>query len=299
MPRISALALFATVLTTAVAAPAPVPYQQELETWRAGRLERLRKADGWLTLIGLHYLQPGENAVGRGAGNAIVLAAGPERFGIVRLGDDRKVTFSPAAGADVLVDGKKVESAELKLAADPAPATLVTSGTVTFFVLERGGRLALRVRDSASERRTKFPGLTYFPTDPKWRVEARWKPFHPPREVSITNIAGQSSTEKIPGAAVFEREGKTIELLPMREGPDAPLFFVISDATSGSETYSAARFLYADMPAAGSDRVVLDFNKAYNPPCAFTPFATCPLPPKENQLTIPVRAGEKKFEDGH
>ncbi|MBS0659491.1 MAG: DUF1684 domain-containing protein [Verrucomicrobia bacterium] len=288
------------LLALGLAGAEPTPYAREIETWRAQRVERLKKPDGWLTLIGLHYLKDGENTVGSAADSTIQLAAGPTRFGTVTQGPDRQVTFRPASGVEVRVDGQPAKPSQpLRLAAGKQPATLVNSGTVTFFLLERGGRLALRVRDSEAERRTKFPGLTYFPLDPSWRIEARWKPFDPPREVPITNIAGQTSTEKIPGAAVFERDGQTIELLPMRESPESELFFVLSDATSGTETYSAARFLYADPPAAGSDKVVLDFNKAYNPPCAFTPFATCPLPPKENQLTIPIRAGEKKFEGEH
>lgn len=296
--RLPAL-LAATLLALGLGAAEPAPYEREIADWRTQRLERLKKPDGWLTLIGLHYLQPGDNSVGRADGNAIVLAAGPQRLGVVSLGPERKVTFTANDGTEVKVDGKAAQTAELKLGAGGQPPTLVSAGSVSFFLLERGGRLALRVRDSESPRRIKFPGLDYFPVDPAWRIEARWKPFDPPREVSVTNIAGQTSVEKIPGAAVFERDGQTIELLPMREGPNEPLFFVLADTTSGVETYSAARFLYADAPKAGSDRVVLDFNKAYNPPCAFTPFATCPLPPKENILTIAVRAGEKKFSGEH
>lgn len=295
-----ALPCLLLTLAASLLAAEKTPYVQEIETWRAQRVERLKKPDGWLTLIGLHYLQDGENTVGKAAANGIVLAAGPDRLGTVTQGADRQVTFRPAAGPEVRIDGQPAQASQpLRLAVGKQPATLVTCGTLSFFLLERGGRLALRVRDSEAERRTKFPGLTHFPIDPSWRIEARWKPFDPPREVPITNIAGQTSVEKIPGAAVFEREGKTIELLPMREGPEAELFFVLSDATSGVETYSAARFLYADPPKPGSDKVVLDFNKAYNPPCAFTPFATCPLPPKENQLNIAIRAGEKKFDGEH
>ncbi len=122
-------------------------------------------------------------------------------------------------------------------------------------------------------------------------------PFDPPRDLPITNMIGNVSQEKVPGKAIFHREGKTYELLPVLEGPNEPLFFVISDATSGTETYSAARFVYADPPKDG--KLVLDFNRAVNPPCAFTPFATCPLPPKENQLTLSVTAGEKKYRGEH
>ena len=140
--------------------------------------------------------------------------------------------------------------------------------------------------------RTGFLGLDYFPIDPAWRIEAKWVPFEPPREIRIASIVGTSENEKSPGKAVFDREGKTFELIPVQESPDS-LFFIFSDETSGKETYGAARFLYSDPPRGG--KVVLDFNRAVNPPCAFTPFATCPLPPKENRLTVRVTAGEKNY----
>ncbi len=280
---------------SAIGAP-EADYAAQVEAARAKRVARLTAADGWLTLVGLHFLQPGANTVGRAADNQIVLASGPAHFGTAMLASDGKVTFTPAVDSGAMINGQPAGATELKMGGEGKP-TLVTSGTVSFFLIERGGRMALRVKDSAAERRTKFLGLDYFPLDPSWRIEARWVPFDPPREVPITNMIGNVSTEKVPGKAVFEREGRTFELLPIIEGPNEPLFFVISDATSGKETYLAARFLDADPPVDG--KVVLDFNKAVNPPCAFTPFATCPLPPKENQLSIAVTAGEKKYRGEH
>jgi uncharacterized protein len=164
-------------------------------------------------------------------------------------------------------------------------------------VIDRGGKKALRVKDSAADRRTHFLGLDYFPVDESWRIVARWVPFEKPRLLPITNLLGQTAPEPVPGKAVFERDGKTYELLPIDEGPGEPLFFVIADATSGKETYGGGRFLYADEPKDG--QIVLDFNRAQNPPCAFTPFATCPLPPKENRLPFAVTAGEKHYRGGH
>jgi len=271
-------------------------YQKEIDSWRAQRVSRLTAADGWLTLVGLHFLGPGENTIGRSADNRIVLASGPAHFGTAHLAPDGKVAFTPARDSGALVDGRPADGLELKPGGAGKP-TLVTSGTVSFFLIERGGRMALRVKDSAAERRTHFLGIDYFALDPSWRIEARWVQFNPPREVPITNMIGNVSTEKIPGKAVFKRDGKTYELLPIVEGPNEPLFFVISDATSGKESYLAARFLDADPPVNG--KVMLDFNKVENPPCAFTPFATCPLPPKENQLTLAVTAGEKKYRGEH
>ena len=159
--------------------------------------------------------------------------------------------------------------------------------------MQRGEELYLRVKDSASDRRKHFTGLDYFPLDPAWRIEAQWVSFDPVRQVNITNVLGQVSPAPVPGKAVFTREGRTFELLAIDEGADEPLFFVLSDQTSGAETYAASRFLYAERPKDG--KIVLDFNRAENPPCAFTPFATCPLPPKENQLALRVTAGEKVY----
>jgi hypothetical protein len=170
-------------------------------------------------------------------------------------------------------------------------------GTLSIHVIDRGGKKALRVKDSEAERRTRFAGIEHFPVDPAWRIEAEWVPFDRPRAVPIKNILGQESDALVLGEAVFGRDGHTLRLLPIQEAPDGPLFFIISDLTSGAETYGAARFLYADPPRDG--KVTLDFNRAINPPCAFTPFATCPLPPKENRLPIAVTAGEKDYRGEH
>lgn len=284
------------VVTVASAAPPNAEYATEIQDARAKRLARLTAADGWLTLIGLHFLQAGDNTVGSALDNQILLASGLAHFGTATLSADGRVRFTAVPAAAAQVDGQPAGVVEMKLGGEGKP-TLVTSGTVSFFVIERGGRMALRVKDSGAVRRTGFVGIDYFPVDPAWRIEATWVPFNPPRDVPITNMIGNVSNEKVPGKAVFQREGKTFELLPIVEGPNEPLFFVISDTTSGQETYLAARFLNADPPKDG--KIVLDFNKVVNPPCAFTPFATCPLPPKENQMTIAVTAGEKKYRGEH
>jgi uncharacterized protein (DUF1684 family) len=276
---------------------ADATYAGQIAQARAARVARLTTPDGWLTLIGLHFLQPGANTVGAAKDNAIVLAAGPAHVGTATLAADGKVTLALAPGAEALVDGAAVREAELRLGSGKTKPTLVTCGTVSFFLIERGGKRALRVKDSAAERRTHFLGLDYFPTDEAWRIEAQWVPFDKARLIPITNILGQTSPEPAPGKAVFTRDGKTYELLPIDEGPDEPLFFVFADATSGKETYGAGRFLYAERPTDG--KIVLDFNRAQNPPCAFTPFATCPLPPKENRLPFAVTAGEKNYRGGH
>lgn len=278
-------------------AEVPADYVKTIEAERAKREQRLQAPDGWLTLIGLHFLKLGPNTIGTAKDNSIVLAKGPAHLGTVIMNPDGRcaVTLNPATGAQI--DGRTVLAAELDEGQHGQP-TLVTCGTVSFYLIERGGKKALRVKDSESERRTHFLGIDYFPIDPSWRIEARWVPFEPAREIKMANILGQEESAMVLGKAVFEREGKTYELIPIQEEPNEPLFFVIADATSGKETYGAARFLYAELPEEDG-KIVLDFNTAYNPPCAFTPFATCPLPPKENRLPIAVTAGEKKYRGEH
>jgi uncharacterized protein (DUF1684 family) len=280
--------------------PTPVPpvsddYAKSIEAWRTARVARLTTPDGWLTLIGRHLLSPGENTVGTAADNSIRLAAGPPYLGTVTL-QDRKVILTPAPSALLAVDGEPVRAATELVYRGDKP-TLVTFGPVNFYVMERGDSLFLRVKDRTAERLKNFAGLDYFPLDPSWRIEAQWVPFDPPHQVSITNMIGQTEPASVPGKAVFTRDGRTFELLPIDEGPGEPLFFVLTDLTAGNETYEASRFLYADAPKDG--KIILDFNRAQNPPCAFTPFATCPLPPKGNRLPIRVPAGERKYRGPH
>lgn len=295
--RILIRVLTITLACVAMRLPAaPDAYVTHIESERADRLKELTKPDGWLSLIGLHFLQPGANTIGSAPGNQVVLAAGPARLGTAEVSPTGVVTFIPEKTAAVTVDGKSVDRAELRPSGEGGKPSLVRAGTVSFFVIERGGRPALRVRDSASDRLTHFLGLDYFPTDPSWKITARWVPFTPPRRVPITNIIGNVSQEVVPGKAVFEKDGKTYELLPLAESPTEPLFFILSDATSGKDTYRM-RFLGAEPPRDGT--VELDFNLAENPPCGFTPFATCPLPPMENRLTLAVTAGEKAYRGAH
>lgn len=272
------------------------PYAQQVDAARTRRAAALTRPDGWLTLVGLHFLDPGPNTLGSAPGNRVVLAAGPARLGTADLSDAGVVTFTPFPGAGAQVDGQPAAAAQLRPEGEGVRPTVVSAGTLSVYAIRRGSRLALRVKDSAAERRTRFLGLDYFPTDPSWRIVAQWVPFSPPRRVEVTNVLGNVSMEEAPGKAVFERDGRTYELLPLAEGPGEPLFFILGDATSDGATYHM-RFLDADPPSHGT--VVLDFNLAENPPCAFTPFATCPLPPKGNRLGLAITAGEKAYRGAH
>jgi len=274
-------------------------YTHEIEQWRAKRTANLTSPTGWLSLIGLEWLQEGANRVGSASDNDIVLKAGPAHLGVVTLGKDGALHIALDDKAGATIDGKSVREATLidDMHAGEATPTTVAFGSANFYVIERDGRKALRVKDSDAETRKDFLGIDYFPIDPSWRVVADWVPFDPPHKLEIGSVIGTIDKVDVPGKAVFQRNGHTFELLPYQEEPGGELFFVLADRTSGKETYGAARFLYAALPKDG--KVVLDFNKAYNPPCAFTPFATCPLAPPENRLDVAVTAGEKKYRGGH
>jgi len=271
-------------------------YSKQIDTWRAQRLQRLQAPNGWLSLIGLPWLKDGSNSVGSAKDNDVVLTKGPAHLGKIVL-KDGKATITLNAAANAQIDGKAATSAEL-LDDAHEKATTISFGNVSFYLTDRSGRKGLRVKDTEAETRTHFVGLDNFPTDPKWRVEAKWIAFDPPHQLEIPSVIGTVDTMQVPGKAVFERDGHSYELLPVLEEPDAKeLWFIIADRTSGKETYGSARFLYAEMPKDG--KIVIDFNKAYNPPCAFTPYATCPLAPPENRLTLAVTAGEKKYRGSH
>jgi uncharacterized protein len=275
-------------------------YQQSIGQWRAQRVARLTAPEGWLSLIGLEWLQEGANRVGSAADNDIVLQAGPAHLGVVTLDKAGQVHIALADGSDAKVDGKPVHEAtlvdDMHVTGNDTPTT-VTFGTASFYVIDREGRKALRVKDTTASTRQHFLGIDYFPIDPSWRIVADWVPFNPPHDLQMGSVIGTIDTVKVPGKAVFQRDGHTYELLPYQEEPGGELFFVLADRTSGHETYGAARFLYAALPVNG--KVVLDFNKAYNPPCAFTSFATCPLAPPENRLDLRITAGEKKYRGAH
>ncbi|ANB18681.1 DUF1684 domain-containing protein [Dokdonella koreensis] len=293
MTRSPFVAILAVIFAMTVpATAAPSDYTQQIQAWQAKRLERLQAPEGWLSLIGLDWLQAGRNTIGSADGNDIVLKAGPAKLGVAVL-DGGGVTLELDPAAEATIDGQRVSKAALRDDAQAEPS-VVRFGTASFIVIKRGDRYALRVRDSEAPTRTHFLGLDRYPIDPSWRIEAQWVAFDPPRTLDIPNIIGTVDAMTVPGKAVFEREGRSYELLPVIESPDATqLFFILADRTSGKETYGAARFLYADVAKDGV--VVLDFNKAYNPPCAFTPYATCPLAPPENRLGVAVTAGEKKY----
>lgn len=270
-------------------------YCREIERWHAARLERLTAPNGWLSLVGLEWLKPGVNRIGSAADNDIVLAKAPAHLGSIEWAADGTLSLTLDPASRVTVDGRHVAHATLRDDSHPKP-TEVTFGTVSFIAIARDERKGLRVRDSEAATRTEFTGIERFDVDPAWRIVAEWQPLDPPFQLATGTVIGTIERYPAPGRAVFERDGRRHVVYPVLEAPgDRQLFLIFADATSGKETYGASRFLYADMPSAGG--IVLDFNQAYNPPCAFTPYATCPLAPPENRLDLRVLAGEKKYRE--
>jgi uncharacterized protein (DUF1684 family) len=267
-------------------------YEQELEQWKAKRLASLKSDDGWLTLIGLFWLKEGENRFGSDPSNDIVLPAGkaPAFAGTLHVaGGAVKLEAQPGAG--IKSEGQPVTSLALQSDADGEP-TMLELGSLSFHVIRRGEKTGLRVKDRENPARADFKGTEYYPADRRWLVAARFEAYDPPKPMPIMNVLGMETEETSPGALTFEAEGRTYRLDALREKGEEQLFIIFTDGTTGHETYGAGRYLYADPP--GSDGLVkLDFNKAYSPPCAFTRYATCPLPPAQNRLALRVEAGEK------
>jgi len=276
---------------------ARIAYNKEIMDERAARLARLQRPDGWLSLVGMHWLERGTTRVGSAKDNGTQLRVGPPHIGIVTLDKNDTITFAPESGADITVDGQPAKGT-VKLvsdadAGDKGP-TLVgfNKGDASFIVIKRGDRYALRVKDALASTRTGFEPIPYFDIDPAFRIKARFKAHPPGQKIQVLNIIGIYEPMDNPGTVTFEKDGKSFTMEAIDEG-DHRLFFTFADRTSGHESYAAARFLYASYPGPDGTTIV-DFNKTYDPPCAFTPYATCPLPPASNRLDIAIRAGEKK-----
>ena len=261
--------------------------------WREQRKNELIAPDGWTSLVGLHWIELKSHFIGSGPGSGIKLAVGPAKMGMITQ-QDARVFLTPERGAELTYNGEPLKGrVELESDRDTQPSTIgFDEGKGLLTVIERGGRHALRVKHPDAESRTQFIGLDYWPAQEDWRVEGRFIPHPPGKTLTIIDVIGVANESPNPGVVEFQRDGKTFQLEALGQA-GGPLFFVLADRTSGHGSYPAGRFLDADAPQAG--KVVLDFNRAYNPPCAFTPYATCPLPPAENRLDLLVDAGEKAY----
>lgn len=275
-------------------------YRAEIDGWHAERIERLAGEEGWLTLVGLHPLRDGTNRIGSAPAAEVRLPdSAPAELGVIAVAGGGLV-FTAAADAAVRMRGDDgtapVTVTALATDAD-GPPTVLEAGSLVFYAIARGDLLFLRVKDRESAVRRDFTGVERYPVATRWRVTARLEPHDPPRTLAVPNVLGQIDETPSPGVLVFEIAGRACRLEPMG-GPGEPLFLVFGDATNGHATYGGGRFLSADAPGPDGS-VVLDFNKAVNPPCVFTSFATCPLPPEGNVLAVAVEAGEKMWGSGH
>jgi uncharacterized protein (DUF1684 family) len=287
MPR--AVPMFFAIL---LAAAAGTPFAKEEADFRANREAKLKAPDGWLSVAGLFWLHDGAMVVGSDSHSDIVLPpTAPKRAGVLTL-QASGVTFDPAKGAGITIDGKPASKMALKPDTEDHP-DMVQAGSIMLTIIKRGEKTGVRMRDPDAATRRSFTGCKWFPASETWRVKAKWVAYPAPKKIKITNILGMTDEEPSPGYAEFTINGKTLRLEPV--GDDTGLEFMFKDATSGNSTYAPGRFLDTDLPK--NSVVILDFNQAYNPPCAFTAYATCPLPPKQNVLPIAVEAGEKKYGD--
>jgi uncharacterized protein len=267
-------------------------YLDKVAAWRADRDARLRSPTGWLSLVGLSWLTPGENHVGAHPSNQVILHGHevPPRVGSMWL-EDGRVRFVPQEGVDL---------PEIELVDDTGgDPTVLELGTLRLHTICRGERFGVRVRDTSAPALASFNGIEHFPIDPSWRIEAHLEPAEPDAEIEIVDITGAHSRDATPGSVAFERDGTIwrIDALPGDEA-DRCVWLIFGDATNGSETYAGGRFLYTE-PVAADGSVVVDFNLAYNPPCVFSPYATCPLPPPQNRLALRIEAGEKDWHAPH
>jgi len=287
---------------TLVAAPADpdAAWQQNLAAWRAAREHGIAAPTGWLTLIGMDWLKPGLNTLGTAADNAIrIRAVAPEHIGLLTVTGKTVQLLAPAGGfpADLQVDGAPAREGELDISAARPP--VIAWHGLKISVLSRGDRFALSIKDFDAAARTSFHGLDWYQADAKFLVAAKWTPFAPPRILKIPTVLGTTLDLPSPGIAEFKLGNTTLRLQPVLEDPSSQiLFFLLKDATSRSTTYATARYLHTGLPDHGLDQpgtLILDFNRLENPPCAYSIYATCPLPPEQNRLPVAIEAGEKRY----
>jgi len=271
-------------------------YIDEINKWDQHRLERLKADDGWLNLVGRTWLKPGENKFGSAKDNEVLIESDkvPDYMGVF-IFEDSTVTMRVNDGVDILYNGNPIK--EMVMIGDGnKDMTVFQYGSIKWNLIVRNELYGIRFRDLESELVISFSGIERFPVNEDWRIEAQYEVYNPPKKISVPNVLGQVDEELSPGAIVFTKEDQTYRLDAIDAGDK--LWFIFADGTSGEETYGGGRFLYTDK-ADSNGIVIVDFNKAYDPPCVLTKFATCPLPPKENYLTLRITAGEKMWSGHH
>jgi uncharacterized protein (DUF1684 family) len=269
-------------------------YLSAIQSWQQKRLTSLKSPTGWLNLAGLFWLKTGENTAGADSANAIIFPKdrAPDFVGSF-IWQDSVVTFQARPGIAVTHHDSAVTAIVMRNDLQKNPTQLAL-GSLSWTIIQRGERLGVRLRDHQHPQLQQFGGIETFPVDSTWRLEAAFEANLPPKLIAIPTVLNTINEEPSPGAFVFKINGKTYRLDATGKMTDAELFVIFADQTNGRETYNAGRFLYVPTPDAGG-KSIIDFNKAYNPPCAFTEFATCPLPPEQNKLGVRITAGEKKY----
>ena len=292
-------AVYAILAAMTLSSPRLLPansdqLKQDEDAWRAKRSEGLVATDGWFSLVGLDWLRPGKTTVGTAKDNTIQLTGDAAAHVAVFDLEGEHVQLLPPEGgfpAGLSVNGKSAQAGVVN------EETPIKIGTFTLVAIQRGDRFALRIKDAQAPTRLQFHGLKWFAPDEKYKVQAKWSPYTPEHDVQIPTILGTTVKDKVPGVAEFAIDGQTVRLEPIVERKQ--LFFILRDTTSRTATYGAGRFLYTDFPTNGLDKpgeLWLDFNRLQNPPCAYTPYATCPLPPPQNRLHVAIPAGEKRYQ---
>ncbi|MFO8174210.1 MAG: DUF1684 domain-containing protein [Longimicrobiales bacterium] len=275
--------------------PPPAEYRAEIETWRARREAQLREPDSWLALRGLYWVSSGETTIGSDPRMDMVLPDGDAPGWVGTLTLRGQGSFDWEYAPEVAAEMPPENAAPRRFRVDTDEGSPVMGwGSLSWHVIERYGDYAIRLRDASAPALERFTGLESFDVDPAWRIPARFDPYDPPRDIPMPNVLDVPATSRSPGAAVFEVDGRELRLDLTGEPDSDHLFLVFGDETNGGETYPGGRFLSVDAPNP-EGWVILDFNRAYNPPCVFSPYATCPVPPPQNELPVRVEAGEKIY----
>ncbi len=274
---------------------ASLEHRYEVDLWHSKRIDGLNKDTGWLNLVGLHWLEEGDNSFGSSKKNKIVFPKNsPEQIGVLTL-KDSIIIFTSISESKVMLGGKVITKVEMKSDVGGNP-TILEVGSLKWFIIKRGDKYGIRLRDLEAELLADFNGIERFAVDSLWKINAKVNKYDSPQKIMIPTILGTAEESFSPGKIVFKIDNKEYSLEPTSAGKG--LFIIFADLTSGEETYGAGRYLYVGVPDS-KNNVVLDFNKSYNPPCAFTKFATCLLPPDQNKLRIRITAGEKNYGLGH
>ncbi len=288
--------LACTVLTAACATRADIDtesHQMDVDAWREYRYGLLHE-EGWLLLTGLHWLENGDNRVGAADDNDVVFrgAGVPSHIGTFAVSDSQ-VTMRVTPNVAVQREGSAIDEVVMEPGSH-ANATLLTLGSLNWHIVRRGDRYAVRVRDSLASSLLSFDGIPSYPLNPAWRLSARFEYYKPPKAINVPNILGTVNESESPGAVVFRVGLKRYRLDVLGNPADSAFWIQFGDATNGAETYGGGRYIWVDAPDENG-RTIVDFNKSYNPPCVFTAYATCPLPPRQNKHDLRIEAGELKY----